>query len=190
MTELIRLEPFVWPYSLEQLRLDEPRRSFSPSPSPDELAAYKVYRFDNVVTLVPPPEVDPLTQRLEQRPPIEVDGRLTQQWEVVKLSPEEQATVKQALFPPDWISFAFSLPPETSALLANAFAVDTRLHGTLLVGMGQASTGDSRVFLNAWQIARSIGLIEHDLIATIQAIAKEYHLPEEFIAALGGELPR
>lgn len=189
MTDLIRLEPFVWPYSLEQLRLDEPTRSFSPSPSPDELAAYKVYRFDDVVTLVAPPEFDPLTQRREQRPPVEVDGVLTQQWEVTELSPEEQAAAERALFPPDWISFAFSLPPDTSALLANAFAVDPRLHGTLLVGMGQASTGDSRVFLNAWQIARSIGLIEPELITTIQAIAQQYHLPSDFITALGGELP-
>jgi hypothetical protein len=52
------------------------------------------------------------------------------------------------------------------------------------VGLGKASEGDSRVFLNAWTTSYAMGLLSAELIATVQQLAAEYDLPETFIEAL------
>jgi hypothetical protein len=53
-----------------------------------------------------------------------------------------------------------------------------------VVGLQQASEGDSRVFLNSWSASYVMGLLSTELIDTIQGIAAEYDLPTEFIEAL------
>jgi hypothetical protein len=58
------------------------------------------------------------------------------------------------------------------------------LYGGLVVGLQNASEGDSRVFLNSWNAAYAMGLISPELITTVQQIAGEYDLPEAFIGAL------
>jgi hypothetical protein len=77
-----------YPYTMGQLRKDNPNTSFPAYISADTLAAYDVYAIQEV----PAPEVDPLTQRHEQTTPVQVDGKWTQTWRVVQL-PEDQATV-------------------------------------------------------------------------------------------------
>ena len=59
------------------------------------------------------------------------------------------------------------------------------LAGGMWVGLGKASEGDSRVFLNAWTTSYAMGLLSAELIGTVQEIATEYDLPESFIDALG-----
>jgi hypothetical protein len=182
---LIRLDPFRWPYSVQQLRLDEPSRSISVSPRAEELAHYGVFRFEEVVALVEPPLVNPATHRLEQRPPVEIDGVLTQQWEVIELTPEEQEAVYRANNPPRWIEFWAALPDEVDELLEAAGAVKRRLEHGLSVGLGKAADGDSRVFLSAWQQAKTLGLIQPELVAGVQSLATEYDLPAQFVQGLG-----
>jgi hypothetical protein len=184
MSDLIRLDPFRWPYSVQQLRLDEPSRSISVSPRAEELAHYGVFRFNEVVALVEPPLVNPATHRLEQRPPVEIDGVLTQQWEVIELTPEERESYFRANNPPRWIQFWAALPPEVDTLLAQSRAASQRLGASLEIGLGKAADGDSRVFLAAWQQAKALGLIPPELVAGVQALAVAFDLPAEFVGGL------
>ena len=184
MSDLIRLDPFRWPYSVQQLRLDEPSRSISVAPRAEELAHYGVFRFNEVVALVEPPPVDPATHRLEQVRPVEIDGVLTQQWELIELTPEEQEAYFRANNPPRWIEFWAALPDEVDELLEAAGAVKRRLEHGLSVGLGQAAQGDSRVFLGSWQQAKSLGLIPPELVAGVQELAVAFDLPADFIGGL------
>jgi hypothetical protein len=183
-SDLIRLNPLRWPYSLGQLRVDEPSRSFSSSPSKAELAHFNVFRFNEVVALVEPPPVDPATHRLEQVRPVEIDGVLTQQWELIELTPEEQEAYFRANNPPRWIEFWAALPDEVDELLNTAGAVKKRLEHGLSVGLGQAAQGDSRVFLGSWQQAKALGLIPPELVAGVQGLAVEFDLPADFVGGL------
>ena len=53
--------------------------------------------LEGVVTLTDPPEYNPATHRLEQRPPAKADGVLTQQWELVELDTEGSGGDSRAL---------------------------------------------------------------------------------------------
>jgi hypothetical protein len=188
MSDLIRLDPIRWPYSLAQLRQDEPSRSFSSAPSKAEYAAYDVFYFEDVVALVEPPPCDPATHRLEQRPPVDVDGVLTQHWELVPLTEAEQEAYYRQTHPPRWIEFGEAVQSDAAinALLATALEQLPALAMALSVGLGKAADGDSRVFLSAWQTARGAGLVTAELVASTQAAAEAHDLPAEFIAGLAG----
>jgi hypothetical protein len=181
-SDLIRLNPLRWPYSLGQLRADEPSRSFSASPSNRELAHYSVFR----VAPQPQPSYDPATHRVVEAQPVEADGQWLQQWELVELTQAEQEAYYRQTHPPRWIEFSDALPVEVDGLLAAAQAVSPRLALALGVGLGKAADGDSRVFLSAWQTARGLGLISVELVAGLQMLATQYDLPAEFIAGLAG----
>jgi hypothetical protein len=180
MSTLIRLNPLRWPYSLQQLRTDEPRRSFSNSPSERELAHYDVFR----VVAQPQPSYDPAIHRVIEAQPVEADGQWLQQWELIELTPEEQEAVYRATHPPRWIEFSDALPVEVDQLLAAAQAISASLAMKLGVGLGKAADGDPRVFLGAWQTARGIGLISPELVAGVQGLAAEYDLPVDFVGGL------
>jgi hypothetical protein len=129
--------------------------------------------------------VDPATHRLEQVRPVEIDGVLTQQWELIELSEAEQEAYYRQTHPPRWIEFWSALPDEVDELLEAAGAVKRRLEHGLSVGLGQAAQGDSRVFLGSWQQAKSLGLIPPELVAGVQGLAVAFDLPAEFVQGLG-----
>jgi hypothetical protein len=181
MSDLIRLNPIRWPYSLGQLRADEPSRSFSAAPSDAELAHYGCYR----VQPLEQPSYDPATHKVVEVQPALVDGKWLQRWEVVELSDAEQEAYYRATHPPQWIAFWAALPPEVDTLLNAAQAASPRLALSLGVGLGKAADGDSRVFLGAWQSARSLGLISPELVTAVQMLATQHDLPAEFVAGLG-----
>ena len=181
MTNLIRTDPPVWPYSLAQLRKDEPSQSFSYSPSDAELAHYDVFRVQSQQQ----PEYDPATHKVVEAQPSLVDGQWIQQWQIVELTQAEQDAYYRATHPPQWIAFWTALPTEVDTLLNAAQATSPRLALSLGVGLGKAADGDSRVFLGAWQSARSLGLISSELVTGVQALAVAYDLPPDFVAGLG-----
>jgi hypothetical protein len=181
MSDLIRLNPIRWPYSLGQLRIDEPTRSFSPAPSDREYAEFDCYRKQPQ----PQPEFDPATHRVIEVQPALVHGQWLQQWEVIELTPEEAEAYYRATHPPQWIAFWAALPPDVDTLLNAAQAASPRLAMSLGVGLGKAADGDSRVFLGAWQSARSLGLISPELVTAVQVLAAQHDLPAEFVAGLG-----
>ena len=87
---------------------------------------------------------------------------------------------------PRWVDFSaivMSLPA-INIMLGAVLQAAPGLYGGLVVGLQNASEGDSRVFLNAWTTSYAMGLLSAELIATVQEIATEYDLPEVFIEAL------
>jgi hypothetical protein len=101
------------------------------------------------------------------------------------------AYVIEALPPPiptpRWVDFSaivMSLPA-INVMLGAVLQAAPGLYGGLVVGLQNASEGDSRVFLNSWNAAFAMGLLSAELITTVQEIAAEYDLPEAFIDALG-----
>ena len=100
------------------------------------------------------------------------------------------AYVIEALPPPiptpRWVDFSAVIMalPAINVMLGAVLQAAPGLYGGLVVGLQNASEGDSRVFLNSWNAAFAIGLLSAELIITIQEIAGEYDLPESFIDAL------
>jgi hypothetical protein len=75
----------IFPYSIGNLRRDNPNVSFPRNPSEELLASYDVFP---VVTQAPP-EHDPATQNLIQATPTLVDGQWLQTWQVTDASAED-----------------------------------------------------------------------------------------------------
>ena len=100
------------------------------------------------------------------------------------------AYVIEALPPPiptpRWVDFSAVIMalPAINVMLGAVLQVAPGLYGGLVVGLQNASEGDSRVFLNSWNAAFAMGLLSAELIVTVQEIAAEYDLPEAFIEAL------
>jgi hypothetical protein len=100
------------------------------------------------------------------------------------------AYVIEALPPPiptpRWVDFSAAIMamPAINVMLNAVLQAAPGLYGGLVVGLQNASEGDSRVFLNSWHAAIAMTLVSEELITTVQAVAGEYDLPQEFIDAL------
>jgi hypothetical protein len=87
---------------------------------------------------------------------------------------------------PRWVDFSAAIMahPLVNLMLGAVLQNAPGLYGGLVVGLQNASEGDSRVFLNSWTASHAMGMLSADLITTVQQIAGEYDLPEAFIGAL------
>jgi hypothetical protein len=87
---------------------------------------------------------------------------------------------------PRWVDFSAAIMamPAVNVMLGAVLQAAPGLYGGLVVGLQNASEGDSRVFLNSWNAAFAMGLLSAELITTVQGVAAEYDLPQEFIDAL------
>lgn len=81
-----------YPYSLVELRRDNPNTSFPSSMTDQELAAWGVFP----VMLTDPPTFDFATETLHQLNPVCVDGEWRQVWSLVKVSDAEAAARLEA----------------------------------------------------------------------------------------------
>ena len=80
---------------------------------------------------------------------------------------------------PRWVDFSAVVMalPSVNLMLGEVLQNAPGPYGGLFVGLQNASEGDSRVFLNSWNAAYTMGLISPELITTVQEIAGEYDLP-------------
>ena len=87
---------------------------------------------------------------------------------------------------PRWVDFSAVIMalPSVNLMLGEVLQNAPGPYGGLFVGLQNASEGDSRVFLNSWNAAYTMGLISPELITTVQEIDGEYDIPEAFIGAL------
>ena len=87
---------------------------------------------------------------------------------------------------PRWVDFSAAIMamPAINVMLGAVLQTAPGLYGGLVVGLQNASEGDSRVFLNSWHAAIAMTLVSEELIVTVQEIAGEYDLPQGFIDAL------
>jgi hypothetical protein len=173
----------IWPYSLGQLRADEPTKSFSSNPSDRELAVFGVFR----VAAQAQPEIDPAAEKVIEAAPALEDGTWRQQWEIVELNDAEREAYYRATHPPRWQSFGAAVwgMAEVNQLLATALQGAPALAMALPVGLGQAAQGDQATFMHAWQSARAAGLVADELVAGLQMLATTHDLPASFVAGLG-----
>lgn len=74
------------PYTLVQLRRDNPRTSFPKSIPADLLAQYDIYQ----VVQTPQPSYNELTESIKLCDPELIDGQWVQQWEINNLSIQQQ----------------------------------------------------------------------------------------------------
>jgi hypothetical protein len=74
-----------YPYSISDLKKDNPQTSFSEKILESTLAEWNVFP----VTSFEVPDYDLATERLEESTPVLINGQWTQVWNVVSLTPEE-----------------------------------------------------------------------------------------------------
>lgn len=116
----------IWPYSLFQLRIDEPKISLSNQPHTEEIQALvdldpPIYVFE--VSNVTPPNINQRTERLMEVHPEEVGGKWIQRWEIVSATEDEISSFDKNNAPKvDYIGFwdSILLSNVYSALYQNA----------------------------------------------------------------------
>ena len=97
-----------------------------------------------------------------------------------------QWDIPEVVIVPRWVDFSSVVMalPAINVMLGAVLQSAPGLYGGLVVGLQNASEGDSRVFLNSWNAAYTMRLISPELITTVREIAGQYDLPEAFIEAL------
>jgi hypothetical protein len=83
----------IYPYSIGQLRKDNPQTSFPKNPTDELLASFNVFP----VRPTEQPAYDPMTQRVEEGTPALQAGEWVQVWTVTALTAEEVAAQQAAL---------------------------------------------------------------------------------------------
>jgi len=180
MNEWIKINPIKYPYLLNDLKKDNPSKSFSSNPSDIELAYFDVYK----VYASNKPNYDYKTQKVIEIEPIQINGVWTQQWGIIELTEQEKREIYIANHPPKWIEFNNALPQEIDELLIATQNISPRLAMSLAIGLGQAKDGDYSIFLSAWQTLQELGLINLELVNNLQDLAKQFNLPDNFISLL------
>jgi len=173
---------FQYPYSIGQLRQDNPNVSFSVNPTAADMAPFYVYQ----VTSTPQPVVNVRTQRVEEarQPTKNSNGSFSQAWVIRNATPAEISAYDAANAPqPDWMAFGVALA--TSPAIATLYAAIPGPVGSgLSTGLMEASKGDYRLFLGLWVQLLAAGRITPALLQTIGALAQQFNLPAEFMVAL------
>lgn len=82
-----------YPYSIGQLRKDNPQVSFPKNPGDELMASFNVVRVQPTDF----PAYDSMTQRIEEGQPVLSDGQWVQAWKVVPLTADEIAQQQRAL---------------------------------------------------------------------------------------------
>jgi hypothetical protein len=87
---------------------------------------------------------------------------------------------------PRWVEFSAAAMSNAAIneMLGGLISSAPGLYGGMIVGLKDASVGDSRIFINSWNAASSADLISDAAIEKIGLLADEYDLPQEFIDSL------
>ena len=155
---------------------DYPRRDEEPVEGLDP--RYEVLRIVRETA----PQYDPATHSISETRTINREaGEWRWRWVVEPLPP--------AIPAPEWRTFKRALlaHPAINLLLggslATAPAAGLSLPATLLAAAGGGDVDD---FRGAWVALRRQGLVSPELLQEVRALALMLHLPEAFVAALGG----
>lgn len=124
-----------------------------------------------------------ITDAIGNRPPIVLDGTAS----------AEEVEAAIALYhppiPPDpqWVAFGNAAQSSTSIKMLMLAALQLNEIPLVLglgVGLGKAADGSPGTFLGSWARAGSLNLISVELLAEVTALAGQFSLPSEFVAAL------
>lgn len=190
MTDLIRLDTsdLCWPYSVAQLRTDEPHLSLSVTPHDSELAALAELGILVARVQPTPRPVDSREQRAEESFPEQDGDAWHQTWILRDASAEELAAWDAAHAPtPDWATFrgALLISEAVAGVMAAARAAGCEPGVTALpVALEKAATGDLSEFAACWGLVAAAGNASPEMLADLSSLATSCNLPAEFIAAL------
>lgn len=155
---------------------DYPRHDDEPVAGLDP--RYEVLR----IVREPKPEHDPATHSLSETRTIDREaGEWRWGWNLQPLPPLPPR--------PDWRTFKRTLlaHPAINVLLGGSLsqapAAGLSLPATLLAAAGGGDVDD---FRGAWVALRRQGLVSPELLQEVRTLALALHLPEAFVAALGG----
>lgn len=180
----INLATKEYPYSLWQLRRDNPNVSFPATPTEDDIIPFGC-RF---VHPIPQPAFDPRTQQVIELPP-EPDqgGAYQQRWQVVAASAEQIAAWDQANAPqPNWGAFktAVMSHPAVNQSLADALALAPAAATALAPTLLACERGEMADFATAWAAVMSVAPLPVAAMGEMVALATANHLPAPFVQAL------
>lgn len=186
-----------WPYTLQQLRVDEPQISISLLPNEAELSA--LASLDSpILVYVPKPVPPPVApsdynddlERVEETHPVLEGGTWIQSWKVVPLTAEEKKAIFLQKHPPRWELFGLALLGDSKQLEEMNIIIerDPKLFLGMGLGLLRAAENKAFVFLKTWEKARRAGLVSDGFTETMQTLGKRCNLPESFIEALAQPL--
>jgi hypothetical protein len=87
---------------------------------------------------------------------------------------------------PRWVEFSAAAMSNAAIneMLGGLISSAPGLYGGMIVGLKDASTGDSTVFINSWKAAFDMDLVSDVALERVGALAEEYSLPQNFIDSL------
>lgn len=184
---LIGLNPTRYPYSVAQLRADEPQLSLSADPHDGELAALS--QLGILVARVQPTErpADTREQRAEEGMPEQDGDTWRQTWTLRDATAEELAAWDAAHAPqPDWVTFkAIALNSSNlNSVLVAAYGTAPVAAGALAPSLLRAEQGDIIDFAASWAAICAAVPVSPQVITGFATVAQQCNLPPEFIAAL------
>jgi hypothetical protein len=119
--------------------------------------------------LIEQPEYDPATQALNW------NGA---SFDVVEIPPAPPT--------PRWVEFSAAAMSDAAIneMLGGLISAAPGLYGGMIVGLKDASVGDSRIFVNSWKAAMDAELVSDAVTEQVGLLAAEFNLPEAFTNSL------
>lgn len=189
MPTLLRLRPDgpQWPYSIVQLRVDEPQLSISAAPHAGEIASWLELK-PPIAIIEPeptdPPEHDPAAFQAREVTPVEVDGVWHQAWQLIELPPPPEPEPQ-----PDFRRLRGAIRSENGyvdAFMA-AMQADPITANSLISRLDVFElTGNFTMFLESLQLALQILPVQDAAHVGLEfmALAQRCHMPVDFLNAL------
>lgn len=183
----------IYPYSLAQLRWDNPNFSIPDSVSEEDLLPFDCFP-------VAPSELplveDPRTQRVTESGPTQnEDGQWVQTW-VIRDATETEITDWDAahtvVYQPDWVAFKLlsQSSPEFKQIITQALLTDPVNALGLQTELNEVIRGaDSRPFYAALSSVFNTVQPDPSVVRTFAAAARLMHLPADFVSMLLSLVP-
>lgn len=183
-------EGIVWPYTLRQLRLDEPQLSLPLAPRDVDLEALAALE-PSIVIAIPQPTIPPAHDERTEKPreitpSKNASGRFVQSWEIRQLTEQEIREEYEKNHAPKWDDFAALLmqEPRVKLFLKEVVSLDPGVFGGFIGGLAQASSNGPGFFVFTWQKVSAQGLIPPELREFVIEAAEQSDLPADFLQVL------
>ena len=183
----------VFPYSITQMRMDNPNISFPEDPTEGDLEPFHCFF---VVSTEPPLLTEPRTQRISESEPVQnSDGKWEQTW-ITRDATEQEISewdiINNPAHQPDWVAFKLlsQSSPEFKGVITQALVSDPVNALGLQTELNEVIRGaDSRPFYAA--LSSVFNSVEPDpaILHIFAAEARAMHLPDEFVDMLLSLIP-
>lgn len=183
----------IYPYSLFQLRVENPNISFPVYPSEDDLKPFHCFF---VIPTEPPILENPRIRRISESDPVQnSDGKWEQTWTTRDATEQEIAewdTINNPPPQPDWVAFKLlsQSSPEFKNIITQALISDPVNALGLQTELNEVIRGyDPRPFYAA--LSSVFNSVEPDpaILRSFAAAARLMHLPDGFVDMLLSLIP-